>query len=56
MSPFAATVAIEQPNVPTPCPLRTVTITLHAALPVWSERWPQQAETILTGPPAALYL
>jgi hypothetical protein len=56
MSPFAETVATEQPNVPSPGPWRTVTITLHAELPVWSERCPQQAATILIGPPSALYL
>src|SRR5256885_11567912 len=56
MFPFAATVATEQPNVPSPGPLRTVTITLQAELCVRTERSPQQTETILTGPPSALYL
>jgi len=56
MFPFAATVATPQPNVPSPGPLRTVTITLQADVCVLSERRPQQTETILTGPPAALYL
>src|SRR5438034_10431159 len=56
MLPFAATIATEQPNVPSPGPLRTVTITLQAELPVCGERTEQQAATILTGPPAALYL
>src|SRR5437763_16605197 len=56
MFPFAATVATEQPNVPSPGPLRTVTITLHAELCVRTERSPQQAATILIGPGSALYL
>ena len=56
ISPFAVTVATEQPNVPWPGPWRTVTMTLQAELPVCSERWPQHAATILIGPPAALYL
>src|SRR5581483_10391410 len=56
MFPFAATVATPQPNVPSPGPLRTVTITLQAELCVRTERRPQQTETIFTGPPAALYL
>src|SRR5262249_44983510 len=56
MSPSAVTVAMEQPNVPSPGPLRTVTITLQAELPVSSERWAQHAVTILIGPPAELYL
>src|SRR4051812_36215440 len=56
MFPFAATVATEQPKVPSPGPLRTVTITLQAELCVRTERSPQQTETILTGPPSALYL
>jgi hypothetical protein len=33
-----------------------VTITLQADVPVRGERSAQQAETILTGPPAMLYL
>src|SRR5436305_3905262 len=56
MLPFAATVATPQPNVPSPGPLRTVTITLQAELCVRKERSAQQTETILTGPPSALYL
>jgi hypothetical protein len=56
MFPFAATVATEQPNVPSPGPWRTVTITLQADVPVCGERSAQHAETILTGPPARLYL
>ena len=56
MLPSAATVATPQPNVPCPGPLRTVTITVQAELCVRRERRPQQTETILTGPPAALYL
>ena len=57
MLPFIATVAIPQPNIPSPIiPLRPVTITVHAALCVCGERSAQQAETILIGPPSALYL
>jgi hypothetical protein len=56
MFPFAATVATPQPNVPSPGPRRTVTITLQADLPVCGERSAQHAETIFTGPPAMLYL
>jgi hypothetical protein len=56
MFPFAATVATPQPNVPSPGPWRTVTITLQADAPVCGERSAQHAETILTGPPAMLYL
>src|SRR2546428_461729 len=56
MFPFAATVAMPQPNVPSPGPWRTVTITLQAELPDRGERSAQHAETILTGPPAMLYL
>ena len=56
MLPFAATVATEHPNVPSPGPLRTVTITLQAERCVRRERSAQQTETMLTGPPSALYL
>src|SRR5439155_15013142 len=49
-------VATPQPNVPSPGPWRTVTITLQADVPVCGERSAQHAETILTGPPARLYL
>jgi hypothetical protein len=56
MFPFLATVATPQPNVPSPGPWRTVTITLQADVPVCGERSAQHAETILIGPPAMLYL
>src|SRR5262249_44499855 len=57
MFPFIATVATEQPNIPSPImPLRPGTITVHPALGVWGARSAQQAETILIGPPSALYL
>jgi hypothetical protein len=50
MSKFGATVATEQPNVPAPRPLRTVTITVHAESCVLTERSPQHADTMRIGP------